>query len=91
VVDAEGRRAQFVSAATREWRRLVKLGVDTEDEDFGCEFFRSRRQRGLRGVRLVISNAHLGLKARHRQGVHRRGVPARCRVHTTRIHGGTNS
>jgi hypothetical protein len=25
VVDAEGRRAQFVSAATREWRRLVKL------------------------------------------------------------------
>jgi transposase-like protein len=36
---------------------------DTESEDFWTEFFRSLRTRGLRGVRLVISDAHEGLKA----------------------------
>ncbi len=35
---------------------------DTEDEAFWCEFFRSLRSRGLHGVRLVISDHHLGLK-----------------------------
>jgi putative transposase len=35
---------------------------DTEDEAFWTEFFRSLRSRGLSGVRLVISDHHLGLK-----------------------------
>ncbi len=35
---------------------------DTESEDFWAEFFRSLRTRGLRGVRLVISDHHEGLK-----------------------------
>ena len=42
------------------------LGVDigdSEDETFWTRFLRSVRDRGLSGVRLVISDAHAGLKA----------------------------
>jgi putative transposase len=42
------------------------LGVDVgdgEDETFWTAFLRSLRRRGLNGVRLVISDAHEGLKA----------------------------
>jgi len=42
------------------------LGVDigdSEDETFWTRFLRSLRARGLAGVRLVISDAHAGLKA----------------------------
>ena len=42
------------------------LGVDigdSEDETFWTRFLRSLRDRGLGGVRLVISDAHAGLKA----------------------------
>jgi transposase-like protein len=56
---------------------------DTEDEDFWTEFFRSLRARGLRGVRLVISDAHAGLKA----AIAKCFVGAawqRCRVHFMR-------
>ena len=56
---------------------------DTEDEDFWTEFFRSLRARGLRGVRLVISDAHSGLKA----AIAKCFVGAawqRCRVHFMR-------
>jgi transposase-like protein len=35
---------------------------DSEDEPFWAEFLRSLRTRGLAGVRLVISDHHLGLK-----------------------------
>ena len=35
---------------------------DSEDEAFWTEFLRSLRSRGLTGVRLVISDHHLGLK-----------------------------
>lgn len=41
------------------------LGVDigdSEDGPFWTRFFRSLRARGLGGVRLVISNAPVGLK-----------------------------
>ncbi len=43
------------------------LGVDvgdSEDETFWTRFLRSLRRRGLTGVRLVISDAHAGLKRR---------------------------
>jgi putative transposase len=56
---------------------------DTEDEAFWAEFFRSLRERGLHGVRLVISDAHLGLKA----AIAKCFVGAawqRCRVHFMR-------
>ena len=42
------------------------LGVDigdSEDETFWTRFLRSLKDRGLTGVRLVISDAHAGLKA----------------------------
>jgi transposase-like protein len=56
---------------------------DTEDEAFWTEFFRSIRSRGLRGVGLVISDAHTGLKA----AIAKCFVGAawqRCRVHFMR-------
>jgi transposase-like protein len=56
---------------------------DTEDEAFWCEFFRSLRARGLSGVRLVISDHHLGLK----NAIAKVFVGAawqRCRVHFMR-------
>ncbi len=56
---------------------------DTEDETFWSEFFRSLRSRGLHGVRLVISDHHLGLK----KAVAKVFVGAawqRCRVHFMR-------
>jgi transposase-like protein len=56
---------------------------DTEDEAFWTEFFRSLRSRGLTGVRLVISDHHLGLK----NAIAKVFVGAgwqRCRVHFMR-------
>lgn len=35
---------------------------DSEDEVFWTAFLRRRHERGLRGVQLVISDAHAGLK-----------------------------
>ena len=43
------------------------LGVDvgpSEDRAFWTAFLRSLMKRGLRGVRLVVSDAHEGLKQR---------------------------
>jgi len=62
------------------------LGVDvgdSEDELFWTGFLRSLKDRGLAGVRLVISDAHAGLKAaaaRVLQGA----AWQRCRVHLMR-------
>jgi len=56
---------------------------DTEDEAFWSQFFRSLRSRGLSGVRLVISDHHLGLK----NAIAKVFVGAawqRCRVHFMR-------
>jgi putative transposase len=62
------------------------LGVDigdSEDETFWTRFLRSLRHRGLSGVRLVISDAHEGLKAAIRKGF--QGASwQRCRVHYAR-------
>ena len=54
-------------------RREV-LGLDicpSEAETFWSEFLRKLARRGLRGVKLVISDAHEGLKSRRRQGARR--------------------
>ena len=56
---------------------------DSEDEAFWTEFLRSLRARGLSGVRLVISDHHLGLK----KAVATVMIGAawqRCRVHFMR-------
>ena len=62
------------------------LGVDigdSEDETFWTRFLRSLRTRGLSGVRLVISDAHAGLKAAIRKCF--AGASwQRCRVHYAR-------
>jgi putative transposase len=62
------------------------LGVDVgdgEDETFWTAFLRSLRKRGLTGVRLVISDAHEGLKAAIGRVLNGAGWQ-RCRVHFAR-------
>jgi putative transposase len=65
-------------------REILGLDVgDSEDEVFWRGFLTSLRQRGLGGVRLVISDQHSGLVAALRrcfQGV----AHQRCRVHFAR-------
>jgi transposase-like protein len=65
-------------------RELLGLKVgDSESEGFWSEFISSLKERGLSGVRLVVSDAHVGLtKAirRQLQGC----VWQRCRVHFAR-------
>ena len=53
-----------VAANTEGRREIIGLGIGpSEAETFWTEFLRSLRVRGLGGVRLVISDAHTGLKA----------------------------
>lgn len=62
------------------------LGVDigdSEDETFWTAFLRSLKTRGLSGVRLVISDAHAGLKAAIRKTMSGTSWQ-RCRVHYMR-------
>ena len=54
----------------------------SEAEAFWTGFLRKLRQRGLRGVRLVISDAHEGLKAAVAKLLH--ASWQRCRVHFAR-------
>jgi transposase-like protein len=70
---------------TADGRRQV-LGFDvgdTESEPFWSEFLRSLRARGLTGVKLVISDAHLGLIAAIAATMGETGWQ-RCRVHFMR-------
>ncbi len=62
-------------------RREV-LGVDVmaaETEEGWSEFFKGLKERGLRGVKLVISDAHLGLKNAIRKVL--KTEWQRCKVH----------
>ena len=62
------------------------LGVDVGDseaETFWTAFLRSLKQRGLSGVRLVISDAHEGLRAAIRKTL-QGSTWQRCRVHYVR-------
>lgn len=65
-------------------REVLGLSVgDSEDGAFWTQFLRSLRARGLAGVRLVISDAHEGLKAAI--GAVMAGAAwQRCRVHFMR-------
>jgi putative transposase len=71
------------------------LGMDigpSEAETFWTEFLRRLTRRGLRGVKLVISDAHEGIKAAVAKLMNATGQ--RCRVHTMRnalAHAGKSS
>ncbi len=79
-------RAVVVATGVRAdgGREVLGLAVgDSEDGVFWTEFFRSLRARGLSGVKLVISDHHLGLK----KAISEVFVGAswqRCRVHFAR-------
>ena len=79
-------RAVVVATGVSMDGRREVLGVsvgDTEDEAFWTDFLRSLRTRGLRGVRLVISDHHLGLK-KAISTVMVGSAWQRCRVHFMR-------
>jgi transposase-like protein len=71
----------FTSAGRRE---VLEWSVgDSESEEHWGEVFRRLKDRGLCGVKLVVSDAHLGIRAalrRHFQGA----AWQRCRVHFKR-------
>src|SRR5262249_21397167 len=62
-------------------REVLGLG-HSEAETFWIEFLRKLARRGLRGVKLVISDAHGGLKAAVTRVLH--ATWQRCRVHLMR-------
>jgi putative transposase len=64
-------------------REILGLAVGpSEAEPFWTDFLRSLTRRGLRGVKLVISDAHLGLKAAAAKVF--KATWQRCRVHFVR-------
>lgn len=80
-----GQAVLIVSGINREgYREILDWRVaNSENEDSWGELFRSLKDRGLRGLLLVVSDAHKGIKkalARHFQGVRWQ----RCRVHFLR-------
>jgi len=79
------RAVVVATAVTVDGNREV-LGVDvgdSEDEVFWTAFLRTLRDRGLDGVRLVISDAHAGLKASIAR-VFAGATWQRCKVHLAR-------
>jgi putative transposase len=79
-------KAVVIATGLRADGHREVLGVDvgdSENETFWTEFLRDLRDRGLDGVRLVISDAHAGLKAAIRKVLQGSGWQ-RCRVHAMR-------
>jgi putative transposase len=72
-----------VAVNTQGQREVLGLKVGpSEAEPFWTEFLRSLTRRGLRGVKLVISDAHEGLKAAASKVL--KSTWQRCRVHFMR-------
>ena len=72
-----------VAVNTEGQRQVIGMKVGpSEAETFWTEFLRSLMRRGLRGVRLVISDAHEGLKAAAAKVL--KATWQRCRVHFMR-------
>ncbi len=84
--------ALIVAVAVNSDGRREVLGMDigpSEAETFWTEFLRKLARRGLRGVKLVISDAHEGIKAAVAKVLH--ASWQRCRVHFMRnvlVHAG---
>lgn len=73
-----------IGVTSRGDREVLGVEVgDSEDGAFWTAFFRSLRARGLSGVKLVISDHHLGLKAAI-ASVFIGAAWQRCRVHFMR-------
>ncbi len=87
--------AVIIAAGVNADGRREVLGMDigaSEAETFWTEFLRKLRRRGLRGVKLVISDAHEGIKASVAKLMN--ATWQRCRVHTMRnalAHAGKSS
>ena len=81
-----------VGANTDGRREVLGLQVGaSEAEPFWTEFLRSLNRRGLRGVKLVISDSHEGIKAAAAKVL--KATWQRCRVHFMRnalAHAGKN-
>jgi transposase-like protein len=72
-----------VAATTEGRREIIGLSVgQSEAAPFWIDFLRSLTRRGLKGVKLVVSDAHEGLKAAIAQVLG--ATWQRCRVHTMR-------
>jgi hypothetical protein len=77
--------AVIIAVAVNSDGRREVLGMDvgpSEAEPFWTEFLRTLARRGLRGVKLVISDAHEGIKAAVAKVLH--ASWQRCRVHFMR-------
>ena len=77
--------AVIIAVGVNDDGRREVLGMTvgaSEAETFWTEFLRSLARRGLRGVKLAISDAHEGLKAAVAKVLH--ASWQRCRVHTIR-------
>ncbi len=77
--------AVIVAVGVNSDGRREVLGLDigpSEAETFWTEFLRKLRRRGLKGVKLVISDAHEGLKAAVKRVL--TATWQRCRVHFMR-------
>ena len=87
--------AVIVAVGVNTDGRREVLGMDigpSEAETFWTEFLRKLRRRGLRGVKLVVSDAHEGIKAAVAKLMN--ATWQRCRVHTMRnalAHAGKSS
>ncbi|MBN9678875.1 IS256 family transposase [Salipiger bermudensis] len=92
-------KAVILAVAVNEDGKREVLGVATgpsEAETFWTDFLRSLADRGLRGVKLVISDDHKGLRAAARRvfngggvkrlirGINRSRNHQRCRIHWMR-------
>jgi|TARA_Y100000031_G_C8192139_1_gene371921 transposase-like protein len=72
-----------VAANTEGRREVLGLAIGpSEAETFWTDFLRSLTRRGLRGVKLVVSDAHEGLKAAIAKVLN--ATWQRCRVHFMR-------
>jgi hypothetical protein len=72
-----------VAVSTDGWRRIIGLGIGpSEAEPFWSGFLKGLVKRGLKGVKLVISDAHDGL--RHAVTRVLGAAWQRCRVHWMR-------
>ena len=83
--DASCRWPTIIAVAVNTEGRREVLGMATgpsEAEPFWTGFLRSLMRRGLRGVKLVISDAHEGLKAAVAKVL--KASWQRCRVHFLR-------
>ena len=79
-------KAVVIATGLRADGHREVLGVDvgdSENETFWTEFLRDLKDRKLSGVRLVISDAHAGLRAAIRR-VFQGAAWQRCRVHAMR-------